>query len=133
MDSWCHSGAGLSGVGAFPRNRRSLQAPVRPDRIRDAATAVAELLEHEAGVEKLAPRGASALSSLAAQPSGECQGGTISTAAMFQRSVVGAVSLICTTEPAADVGEFRACTQYVSPIAVSSHSWTIDCPEPGVR
>jgi len=46
--------------------------------------------------------------------------GIISTSARFQRSVVGAVSLIVTVVPATGVGAFCIWTQYVSPEEVKS-------------
>src|SRR4051794_32793396 len=53
--------------------------------------------------------------------------------ARFQRSLVGAVSLIVTTDPAAPAGAVRRCDQNVSPTEVSTHWLTTDWPDPTVR
>ncbi len=58
---------------------------------------------------------------------------TISTAAKLNRSVVGAVSLSCTTAPAIAVRVVVFCTQYVSPVGVLSHWCAIAWLAPSVR
>ena len=57
----------------------------------------------------------------------------ISTAAMFQRSVVGAVTFIVVSVPLDAIGAVRVCTQNVSPTAKSTHSCTIVWPAASVR
>ena len=57
----------------------------------------------------------------------------ISIAARFQRSAVGAVSLIVATLPVVETGAVRDWTQKVSPTAVSTHWCAIVWPAPGVR
>ena len=47
--------------------------------------------------------------------------------------MVGAVSSIATTVPAAAVAEVCDCAQNVSPLTVSIHWWRIDCCAPSVR
>src|SRR3954470_12378721 len=57
----------------------------------------------------------------------------ISTAAAFQRSLVGDVSLIVVSVPAFATAAAGDCTQNVATPAVSTHWWIITWPSPIVR
>jgi hypothetical protein len=63
---------------------------------------------------------------------GEPEGST-SSAAKFQRSLVGAVSLSTTPVPGVAVGALIACSQKVSPEPVSTHSCCFTWLVPRVR
>src|SRR5271169_1870644 len=64
-------------------------------------------------------------------PSGGTEGST-STAARFQRSLVGAVSLSVSVCSAAELGDVRYCDQYVFPAVFSTVSDSSACPEASV-